>query len=146
MASSQGDHHSRFAAPDDCPWYDLDSTLRTHLFPLLSDMSNGRITTAEAGDAFSNIVSSFVLNTAIRRPRGPHRPRSMEKLVNKTTIAKNQACRSFRSDPPMFLNAVRAHNKVIRAARKSDRFRSSVNQEAAFRQNPWKFAASVCCS
>lgn len=150
MASSHGTRdHSRFAASDDCltqNWHAVDSSLRPHLSPLLSALSTGQIRVAAAGDEFSTILSSTIPTIDPRRPKGPHRPRSIEKLTTTLTIAKNETRRFFKSNPPMFLSAVRAHNKALVAARKSSHFHSGIKQEAAFRQNPWKFSKSVCCS
>ena len=78
--------------------------------------------------------------------RGSHRPRSIDKLVSVTTKKKNESRKYFKANPPLFPDAVRAHNKVLQATRKSSEHRSAIKQERAFHQNPWKYSKSVCCS
>ena len=144
MASSLGDKdHSRFVALDDSlaqDWHSIDAHLHSYLSPLLSSLS-GRIGVMEAGEEFSSILSSAISSNVMAFIP----TRSIDKLVSVTT-KKNKSWKYFKANPPLFLDAVRAHKKVLQAARKSSEHRSAIKQERAFCQNPWKYSKSVCCS
>ena len=145
MASSLGDKdHSRFVALDDSlaqDWHSIDAHLRSYLSPLLSSLSSGRIGVMEAGEEFSSILSSAISSNVMAFIP----TRSIDKLVSVTT-KKNESWKYFKANPPLFLDAVRAHKEVLQAARKSSEHRSAIKQERAFCQNPWKYSKSVCCS
>ena len=97
----------------------------------------------------SPVILSYAISSNVMAfipTRSSHRPRSIDKLVSVTTKKKNESRKYFKANPPLFLDAVRDHNKVLQAARKSSEHRSAIKQERAFRQNPWKYSKSVCCS
>ena len=152
MASSLGDKdHSRFAALVDSlaqDWHSIDAYLHFYLSPLLSSLLSGHVWVMEAGEEFSSILSSAISSNvrAFIPTQGSHRPHSIDKLVSVTTKKKNESRKYFKANPPLFLDAVRAHNKVFQAAQKSSEHRSAIKQERAFCQNPWKYSKSVCCS
>ena len=115
-------HLSRFAALNDdidLDRYSIDSHLRSLLAPLLSSLSSGHIGVVEEGSEFSAILSSVLssISNVPAQRRGPHHPRSIDKLLTTVTQKKNQDRCHFKSDPSHFLNAVRAHNRVLKAAR-----------------------------
>ena len=131
----------RFAALDDSlaqDWHSIDAHLRSYLSLLLSSLSSGHIGVMEAGEEFSSILSYAISSNvmAFIPTRSSHRPRSIDKLVSVTTKKKNESRKYFKANPPLFLDAVRAHNKVLQAARKSSEHRSAIKQERALSQNP----------
>jgi hypothetical protein len=143
MVSDQVDNHSRYAASSDdhgIHWDSINDILSCNLIYLHSDLAIGLIDVIEAGNQFSTMVSDLLskyLPILSLQDWAPP-PKSHWRKE------KNIFRRTFNKDPESFLNAVRVHNKYLKASRKSSFHRSAIKQEQAFKDNPWEFAKSVC--
>ena len=107
----------------------------------------------EAAVEFVSLIKDHLEHhDALRRPKSSpaltthpiHRDRAIVRLTKRLASLKNNSRKQFPSERSQFLNAVRAHNKALRAERQQQREKSGFKQEKAFRNNPWKFAKSVC--
>ncbi len=100
-------------------------TLSTFAFVLICLLSYPRsprlpLVSKRPETGFLKLLALAVVSKAkASSRRGKHRPRSINKLLTTVTKAKNLARRSFGDDPSGFLNAVRVHNKVAQAVKKS---------------------------
>ena len=123
------------------------------LTPLHVELSNDIATPCEAAVEFVSLIKDHLEHhDALRRPKSSpaltthpiHRDRAIVRLTKRLASLKNNSRKQFPSERSQFLNAVRAHNKTLRAERQQQREKSGFKQEKAFRNNPWKFANSVC--
>ena len=97
----------------------------------------------------STHLESYGLLKANKMPptkKTNHKQRSIIKLTKRLAKVKTACRREFLSIPKQFLCSVRAHNKVKQAKDQYLELRATRKQERAFKQNPWKFAKSVCNS
>ena len=74
---------------------------------------------------------------------GTHRERGIVALTRRLAKTKNQV-RSETGVSRLYLAAVRAHNRALKAARQPFLKKSARIQEKNFRDNPMSFAKTVC--
>ena len=129
-------------------WSLIDTEFNSILGPLHEALAAG-LHTSEAAAIFADLLASHLTQHDVLQGPKPetqrnHRERSIIKLTRRLRELKNKERQSFRRRPKEFLNAVRIHHKSLKAAKRQEAAESGRRQERAFRENPWKFAKSVC--
>ena len=131
-------------------WTTIDDEFRTIIAPIHATLACDEVGVEEAAEIFSDLLSSHlqhhdVIRVTDQRDKSTtHRPRAIVRLTERLAKAKNIQRRQFKTHPREFLDAVRLHNRVKKAADNATISRSTRQQEKAFRSNPWVFSKSIC--
>ena len=154
MALRQDPPNSQFAtsgcqSPRD--WTSIDDEFRSLVAPVHTSLACDELGVEEAAEIFSDLLSSHLQQHDVifspnqpEQRTGPQRPRAIMRLTIRLAKAKNAQQSQFKGNPKDFLDAVRLHNRVKKAADNAAISRTTCQQERAFRSNPWVFSKSVC--
>ena len=128
-------------------WSLSNEELATMVYPLHSELANDIITPSVAAEEFASLVSAHLEHRcALKKSptqftdlttNGQIWERAIVKLIKRLAKLENQIRHTFPHNPSEFLNVVRAHHKLKRAADHYAQHRSTRKQEKAFRNNPW---------
>lgn len=132
-------------------WSTINDVLSSILAPLHAELANDVAPPREAAVEFATLAEAHLEHHGAIKRREPatsshqhHRDRAVIRLTKRLARLKNSSRKQFPSERNQFLNAVRVHNKALKAARQQQQQKSGMKQEKCFRNNPWKYAKSVC--
>ena len=124
-------------------WPSIDDGLKVKLSPIQCSLNVDEMDTSETSKAFAGTLHFHLDEQCVLghpcSSKEPHKNQSIVKLTHRLACEKNQAGRSFKTHPSLFLSGVRAHNKYVKAAKRSTMLRSVRSQEKAFKLNHLAF-------
>ena len=131
-------------------WFTINEELASMLSPVHAELANNICSPREAAEEFVTLITAHLKHHLVIRPGSSstqqifqHRERAIVRLTKRLAYIKNNKRKNIPSQRSEFLNAVRAHNKSVKAMRELDFPRSVRKQEKAFRSNPWKSSVSL---
>ena len=132
-------------------WEKVNEDLWEDIKPIYEDMSQQRLTTAQAEESFVMTLVSHLTKQGVLTQKLPRTYQNRCRRVSNTTntisklaLTKNSARRNFHRDPPSFLNSVRVHNKIIRHQARSTTQKTLYVEEKKFCSNRFDFARAIC--
>ncbi len=130
-------------------WTEYNNELNLILQPIHNALSSDLIDPKTAGDQIAKITQDFLLTKPEFESSSNEQYRSHpSKIVEKAKTVKNSYRKCMKNsdneqDRQLFYDALRAHNKLLKNKKASDKVKTVSHQEKLFRQNFWDFSKKV---